>query len=503
MKSSNISTRPAGNSGVDLVAEWSPAPLLDAFENFRGSFVDLDHNIRISAGRLREFKALVRQQMTRAGLSEGARLIAALPNGPLFAAVWAASLEAGALPILVHGETPGPELDRMAKRWAAEFVVAEASVENRSGTQPSEVLTAGEHLSLRWQRTGKQGCNGDQVRMSAVPLHPTSGTSGGPKLAARPGPCAVAEPHHYIETLSIDQSDTILCAIPMSHAYAYGMCFMVALLTSADLVYMRQFNPVLVHQALRGMKISIFPAVPMMLNSLLATDVEGLISRPRVVLSAGAPLTRNTFEAMQNRYGISVCTLYGTTETGGISIDMAREEFDGGVGAAMRGVELDLSTSGDQGLDADVGILRVRSSSMMAGYVEEGGINRGAITDGWFETGDLAKIDSEGRVHLQGRQSEVINVFGFKVIPREVEEVIGLLPEVLEVKVYASHSLGPDVIEVAVVRRGPLTEKQILRHCDMYLVSYKCPTAIRFVDFLPRTPSGKVAVERLSKAATD
>jgi acyl-coenzyme A synthetase/AMP-(fatty) acid ligase len=498
MKSSNVSTKPADTSTLDASAELSPTPLLNAFENFRGAFIDLDQNIRMSADRLKELKAIVRWQMTQAGLGDGDRLLAALPNGPLFAAVWAASLEVGASPILVHGETPWPELERMAKRWSAAFVVAEANVEDGSGTHPSEVLIA-DDLRLRWQRAGKRDSSRHPVRLSSVPLHPTSGTSGEPKLAARPGPCAVAEPQHYIETLSIDQSDTILCAIPMSHAYAYGMCFMVALLTSADLVFMRQFNPALVHQALRGMAISIFPAVPMMLDSLLATGPASLIGRPRVVLSAGAPLTRKTFETFQNLHGISVRPLYGTTETGGISIDIARDEFDGGVGPAMRGVELDLDISRDQALDPDVGILRVRSSSMMAGYVEDGGITRSAITGGWFETGDLAKIDAGGRVHLQGRHSEVINVFGFKVIPREVEEVIGLMPEVLEVKVYASHALGPDTVEAAVVRRGSLAEEQIFSHCEKHLVSYKCPTAIRFVDSLPRTQSGKVAVEKLSK----
>jgi acyl-CoA synthetase (AMP-forming)/AMP-acid ligase II len=121
------------------------------------------------------------------------------------------------------------------------------------------------------------------------------------------------------------------------------------------------------------------------------------------------------------------------------------------------------------------------------------------VADGWFETGDLAQIDARGRIHLLGRLSEVINVFGLKVIPREVEEVIALLPGVAEVKVYARRDMGSEVVEAAVVCRGSLDEGKILKHCEKHLVSYKCPTAIRFVSALPRTASGKIAVEQLAK----
>jgi acyl-CoA synthetase (AMP-forming)/AMP-acid ligase II len=307
----------------------------------------------------------------------------------------------------------------------------------------------------------------------------------------------VAEPQHYIQTLSIEKSDVILCALSMSHAYAYGMCFLAALLTSADLLFMRGFNPGLVRQALNERKVSVFPAVPIMLDTLLAHDAAKLTGRPRVVLSAGAPLSRRTYDSFRDRYHLSIRPLYGTTETGGISIGLADDQFDGSVGPPMKGVEVDLRTSADASFGQNTGILRVRSSSMMAGYLSAAGVSRRLLNDGWFETGDLARTDPQGRIHLQGRVSEVINVFGFKVLPLEVEEVIMLLPGVVEVKVYAARWKEQDVVEAAVVCSAQLSEEQVLKHCDQHLVSYKCPTAIRFLDALPRTASGKVAVELL------
>jgi long-chain acyl-CoA synthetase len=478
----------------DAAAEFSPAPLLDALENFQGSFFDLDQNRRTSAADLRKLKAELRKQLVNLGVSPGDRLVTALPNGPLYAAAWAAGLEAGASPILVHGETPAPELDRMAELWGAQFVVAE--LVGQDAKPAGELLTVGEHGALHVQRVASRKARLSRGELLSIPLHPTSGTSGDAKVAVRPGPCAVAEPLHYIETLAIDRSDVILCAIPMSHAYAYGMCFLVALLTSSELLFMRRFNPKLALRALNEMAVSVFPAVPMMIDSLLDTGSTELGS-PRIALSAGAPLGRRTFEAFRERYGIAVRSLYGTTETGGISIGLAENEFDGSVGPPMKGVEVRLQSSPDSQSGLDAKILQVRSPSLMSGYLEGPSVNRSPVANGWFETGDLASLDGDGRIHLLGRLSEVINAFGYKVVPREVEDVISLLPEVTEVKVYARQWRSQEVVEAAVVCRAALDEEQVLRHCERHLVNYKCPTAIRFVDALPRTPSGKVAVDRL------
>jgi len=477
----------------------SPAPLLDAFENFQGCYFDLDRNIRTSADELKKLKAELCKQMLALGLSAGDLIITAVPNGPLFAAIWAAVLEMGASPILVHGETPGPELQRMAERWGAQFVVRTDIGDGGPG-KAAALLEAREQGTLRWRRIEPSNAKLDQLRLHSVPLHVTSGTSGGPKIAVRPGPCAVAEPLHYIETLSINRADSILCAIPMSHAYAYGMCFLVGLLSSAELLFMKWFNPVLVRRALSQKNVSVFPAVPVLLDTLLVEDAISLNGpRPRLVLSAGAPLKRKTLQAFHERYGIAILPLYGTTETGGISIGRAEDGFDGSVGPPLKGVEVDLSASSENGTEAEAKILRVRSSSMMAGYLEGAAVSRSAIHDGWFETGDLARIDANGRIHLQGRLSEVINTFGFKVVPQEVEDVIAMLPQVAEVKVYRARWRGQDVVEAAVVCRGHLDEEQVLKHCEKHLVGYKCPTAIRFLGALPRTASGKVAVERLSE----
>jgi acyl-CoA synthetase (AMP-forming)/AMP-acid ligase II len=104
---------------------------------------------------------------------------------------------------------------------------------------------------------------------------------------------------------------------------------------------------------------------------------------------------------------------------------------------------------------------------MMAGYLTPEGIDSSAIHEGWFQNGDLGFIDAAGRVHLVGRESEVVNVFGMKVIPSEVESVIRDFPGVADVKVYAGqHRSGSQIVKAAVAGRtlcGPSGRIQAAR----------------------------------------
>jgi acyl-CoA synthetase (AMP-forming)/AMP-acid ligase II len=129
---------------------------------------------------------------------------------------------------------------------------------------------------------------------------------------------------------------------------------------------------------------------------------------------------------------------------------------------------------------------------MMHGYLDDhGNILRPA--DGWFETGDLAHIGSDGVIHLRGRNSEVINVSGMKVVPCEVEEAIAAMSGVKEVKVYGGiHGAGDEFVKVAVAVENGLTAADIRSHCEQHLVYYKRPHIVTVVGALPRTPTGKI-----------
>jgi acyl-CoA synthetase (AMP-forming)/AMP-acid ligase II len=190
--------------------------------------------------------------------------------------------------------------------------------------------------------------------------------------------------------------------------------------------------------------------------------------------------------------------LYGTTETGGISVATVSDGsyVDGRVGPAMKGVETSILPEPDFG--ANLGRLAVRSSSMMTGYLDEQGSITRPFSDGWFSTGDLAVTDDPQSLHLRGRDSDVINVHGMKVVPSEVEEVLIRMSCVREVKVYAGAGKHNTQSVLAAVATEPDADVgELETYCQQHLVYYKQPQSIYLVDALPRSPAGKIVSAQL------
>jgi acyl-coenzyme A synthetase/AMP-(fatty) acid ligase len=286
------------------------------------------------------------------------------------------------------------------------------------------------------------------------------------------------------------------------------MCVMVPLLSGASVVSMRGFQAGKVFKGLAGHPITILPAVPAMLDVLMFGAGDRLRGAARTVLSAGSPLSDRTAERFLAKSGIKIRPLYGTTETGGITVAPGEGEQVAGscVGPPMTGVEAQVRPHPDHSDSRPgVGRLFIRSSSMMAGYLSNDGVDTSPVADGqspsaggWFETGDLAHIDERGYIHLMGREADVINVEGLKVIPSEVEEVISNVAGVLEVKVYAGvRKSGGQFIKAAVVADSGVDVQTIRAHCERNLVYYKRPERILPLDALPRSPAGKILRDEL------
>jgi acyl-CoA synthetase (AMP-forming)/AMP-acid ligase II len=493
-------TKTAENS-PDLTA----TPLLDLFENYAGSYHDLDRNLKLEGAQLRAGRDALTAGFGRQKVTPGDRILLAVGNGPGFIAAFAAVLSVGASPVLVHVDTPPAELIRLSRSYDARFALCDAWTENElaavcESVAPLEFCPEA-HLILG---TLQSPCDGQRQPLPSIvgmPLHPTSGTTGIPKLAARHGLAAIAEPRHYQHAMGIGPEDTILCVVPMSHAYGFGACAMLPLVSGAHLVSSRRFQPHAVFRALREHAITTFPAVPAMLHLMLVASrgpIEGL---PPRVLSAGAPLAEHTAREFFEKNHQTAWSLYGSTETGGICVDVEApiDAAPGSVGPKLRPVSVEIVALPDSGeWKPGIGRVSVKSPSMMAGYLTPEGIDSSSIHDGWFQTGDLGFIDPAGRVHLVGRESEVVNVFGMKVIPSEVESVIRDFPGVADVKVYAGlHRSGSQIVKAAVSGPPSLDLAGLREHCAAHLVAYKRPEIIIPLEALPRTPTGKIIKDQL------
>jgi len=482
---------------------WSPTPILDAAEHYRGQIFDLDSGRSVSADQFQRLRHQLAQTLRQKGVAAGDRVLVTIANGPMFPIALSALLACEASPLLVHVMTPPAELARYARRFGVKWLISSGGDEQaESVLEEHGMILAGDDWSLLLGRFSEPASiPGPELR--GVPLHPTSGSTGLPKIALRPGYPAMEEARHYAAMMAICEDDCLMAIPPMSHAYGYGVTTMVPLLTGASIVTTAKFSIKQLARVLKEFPVTVLPMVPAHIDILLfGGGIE--FGRLRWLLTAGSMMPKRSAIQFRKKTGVTVCPLYGTTETGGISVATIADgqDVDGRVGPPMDGVEVCVRppTNADElGLEPGVGKLHVKSSSMMTGYLSDTGeVLKPWDDQGFFETGDIAKVVEDGTIHLRGRTGEMINVLGLKVVPCEVEEVIATMPGVLEVKVYAGQlkSKG-EIVKAAVAVDEGVDEAALRAFCDAHLVYYKRPRDIAIVDKLPRNPAGKIQVKEL------
>jgi acyl-coenzyme A synthetase/AMP-(fatty) acid ligase len=253
--------------------------------------------------------------------------------------------------------------------------------------------------------------------------------------------------------------------------------------------------------ARHGLSSTVLPPAAM---AMLSDDEAITTLAPlRFVRSITAPLSPLQARRFKDRFGIAVLNCYGQTEIGGEIVGWnaadSREHGEdklGAVGRPHEGVELRT--------DEATGELQVRTPALSAGYADGADLGDRLTDDGWLRTGDVARIDEEGFLWIEGRVSDMINRGGLKVHPGEVEEVIRLDAGVADVAVVGvpDDRLGEVPWAFVVDREGTATDGAALRDlCRANLAPYKTPARFVTVDALPRNEVGKVLKRDLTERA--
>jgi long-chain acyl-CoA synthetase len=230
--------------------------------------------------------------------------------------------------------------------------------------------------------------------------------------------------------------------------------------------------------------------------TMLADDADVADLTPlRYVRSITAPLSPLQARRFNEKFGVVVLNGYGQAEIGeviGWTAADAREHPEklGALGRPHPGVDIRIAIGGD---DGDVGRLLVRPPSMAAGDATGGDFSDRLDADGFLDTGDLARIDADGFVWIEGRAGDVINRGGNKVFPDAVEEVLRLVPGVADAAVVgvADDRLGEVPVAFVVAEDG-VTDDDLIAICREHLTAYKVPVAFHRIDALPRSEVGKV-----------
>jgi long-chain acyl-CoA synthetase len=326
----------------------------------------------------------------------------------------------------------------------------------------------------------------------------STGSTGQPKPVIRTQRQLLAEVDHYAATVRITPADRILAVVPMFHAHGFGNCLLAALMNGATLVVLETFNPREVLSVLASERITIYPGVPFMFKMLTETllKTEPDLSALRLAFSAGGALDPEVSRKFHARFGQHIRQLYGTTETGSITINLD-EDIAGtleSVGPAMPAIEMTVvDEAGHAVPPGEVGEIGIRSPAMTCGYDGLEEVTKNSFRNGFFFPGDVGRIDALGRVFVTGRKTFFINVGGNKVDPAEVERIIAGSPKVSDVVVLGVKTpYGGETVKAVVVAREKCEAAEILETCRGKLAEYKVPKVVEFRSEIPRSPLGKV-----------
>jgi acyl-CoA synthetase (AMP-forming)/AMP-acid ligase II len=451
---------------------------------------------------------------TRAELQQPARVLAAalarrdveghavgvlLPNTPDAIAAWFGVWHARSAFVPLNPRVPESELARAIASTGVVVVVTDTALAAKLD-RPAEPIGGTPYVIVT---TGV-----DEPRMveaGAAIVQSTSGTTGAPK--------AVVLRHDTVSELL----DTVIGSlrgardgraampnlVPMSLALWAGIYqVLFAFKIGAPVVLMAQFDApefarLVAHY---GIKSSVLPpaALVMLTNDASVASLAPL----RYVRSVSAPLSPVHARAFHDRFGVAILNGYGQTELGGEAIGWSASDWKefgasklGAVGRPHAAFRLRVRRDdGELGAADEIGELEIRSSAPLP--ADDAAMAGRVTDDGWLRTGDLARIDADGFVWIEGRVSAMINRGGLKVFPDEVEEHIRAVPGVVDVAVAGvpDERLG-EVPWAFVV--GTVDAEQLRAHCRRVLAPYKVPAGVTQVAALPRNEVGKVLRQEL------
>ncbi|MGJ8584457.1 MAG: malonate--CoA ligase [Marinosulfonomonas sp.] len=326
----------------------------------------------------------------------------------------------------------------------------------------------------------------------------TSGTTGRSKGAMLTHGALAANASVLVQSWAFSSDDVLLHALPIFHTHGLFVATNTILMSGGSMVFMRGFD---VDAILHAMpRASVLMGVPTFYVRLLKAENLGEASKDmRLFISGSAPLLAETHDQWNQKTGHAILERYGMTETNmNTSNPNAGERRAGTVGMPLPGVEIRICEPGTETElePGEVGILEVRGPNVFAGYWQMPEKTAEELRpDGFFITGDLARIDQAGYVQIVGREKDLIISGGFNVYPKEIEVLVDDIPGVLESAVIGvPHPDFGEAVVAAVVLDGtkPVDEAGIMDTIGGQIARYKQPKSIVFVQDLPRNTMGKV-----------
>lgn len=329
----------------------------------------------------------------------------------------------------------------------------------------------------------------------------TTGVSKGAMLSHRNMVANILQASSWIKPYGFNEEDRIVTALPLYHVFSLTANLFTFFYLGAQNLLVTNPNDVssFIKQIGR-FQLTAFTGVNTLFSVLLHhRDFHQIdFSKLKLTLSGGMALQASVAQKWNEMTQTPIIEAYGLTETSpAVCINpLYIKAYNGSVGLPLPSTDVSLRDSeGHEVPLGQAGELSVKGPQVMHGYwnnLEE--TQKVFWADGYLKTGDIATMDAHGMVYLVDRKKDMILVSGFNVYPNEVEQVISMLPGVLEVGVIGVKiDEGSEKVKACIVKTDSnLTADDIRQHCKQYLTAYKVPKIIEFYDTLPKSNVGKI-----------
>jgi long-chain acyl-CoA synthetase len=495
---------------------------------------------RITARELDELSDAFAVALTDLGVGAGDRVALYLQNVPQFVIGMLAAWKVGGIAVPVNPMNRARELDAVLRDSGARVlvclqslyrdvaravarstdvtaVITTSELDYRAhddqrvfaGVEPIETEGAHDMAALIERFRGQAPCQDPPVTLS--PAHTafltyTSGTTGPPKGAMNTHGNVVFNSQAYRQWCRLGPGDVVLGVAPLFHITGLIAGVTVSLLLGAPLVLAYRFEPSVAIETIRDERptftvgsITVFIALMNAPNA----ERDALASLTKI-WSGGAPIPPSTVKAFQAKFGQYIHNVYGLTETTSPSHAVPSgavapvDETSGALSVGVPVFNTVVRIVGDDGRDlpaGEVGEIVTSGPMVVPGYWNKPEETEHALPGGALHTGDVGYMDAVGWFYLVDRKKDQINAGGYKVWPREVEDVLYQHEAVREAAVVGVPDAyrGETVKAYVSLRPGQTaTAEELIAFCRQQMAAYKYPRQVEFLDELPKTVSGKL-----------
>ena len=336
----------------------------------------------------------------------------------------------------------------------------------------------------------------------------TSGTTGKPKGCLLTHFNVIANARQISSWLGFTEKDRLLTMMPLFHMNAVSVTTMSALYAGGSTVVSPKFSASRFWQIISDYEITSFGSVATMLSMLLSTYPDGVpaglkTDQLRFAMCGSAPVPAEVLRRFEETFNCLVIEGYGLSESTCRSTfnppDQRRRPGSCGlpIGNDMRVVDEE-----DREVpEGELGEIVLRGENILKGYYKNDAANTIAFRNGWFHTGDIGYRDADGFYYIVDRKSDMIIRGGENIYPREIDEVLYQHPDIAAAAAVGvpDNLYGEEVAAVVVLKPGATSsEQEIIDYCKARLADFKCPKTVRFVEDIPKGPTGKLLKRELA-----